>query len=227
MGGQLTPRGAKAAGGFHFGMREKMAFRFPIRRETMKGNKMYVDIGSILDDVFEAAKDFGEKIKNFGPEFEGCKPNPMGGGFQANGEAHGGAAGSAWFDSQTDENADYYPNFSYPPMNIFLTPERSIVFEFAVAGFEEKNISLSFQGDYMVFSARMEVEPLQEGIRFFKRRLKLKDIDKQKYYVPADKFDQEKVKAVFKNGILKVTVPPREQAETTDGIKIEIVREGE
>jgi len=194
----------------------------------MKGNKTYVDIGSILDDVFEAAKDFGEKMKEFSPDFGNCGPGPMGGpnpmgGFHADGESHGGA----WFDAQADENADYYPNFSYPPMNIYLTPERSIVFEFAVAGFEEKNISLSFQGDYMVFSARIDVEPPLEGIRYFKRRLKLKDIDKQKYYVPADKFDQEKVKAVFKNGILKVTVPPREAADANEGIKIEIVREGE
>jgi len=193
----------------------------------MKSNKTYVDIGSILDDVFEAAKDFGEKMKDFAPGFDGCGPNPMG-GFGAGGEAHGGGAtGGAWFDAQSDENADYYPNFSYPPMNIYLTPERSIVFEFAVAGFEEKNISLSFQGDYMVFSARIEMEPPLEGIRYFKRRLKLKDIEKQKYYVPADKFDQEKVKAVFRNGILKVTVPPREEAESNEGIKIEIVREGE
>ena len=192
----------------------------------MKGNKMYVDIGSILDDVFEAAKGFGEKIKDFGPNFDGCGPNPMG-GFHAEGEGHGGAAGGAWFDAQADENADYYPNFSYPPMNIYLTTERSIVFEFAVAGFEEKNINLSFQGDYMVFSAKIEVEPPLEGIRYFKRRLKLKDIEKQKYYVPADKFDQEKVKALFRNGILKVTVPPKESAEANEGIKIEIVREGE
>ncbi|MFA5853417.1 MAG: Hsp20 family protein, partial [Spirochaetales bacterium] len=41
------------------------------------------------------------------------------------------------------------------------------------------------------------------------------------------KFDQEKVKAVFRNGILKVTVPPKETAEANEGIRIEIVREGE
>jgi HSP20 family molecular chaperone IbpA len=175
----------------------------------MKGNRTYVDIGSILDDVFEAAKDFGEKMKEFGVNPEGCGPDPMG-AWRRGAEAQGGASGGAWFETGGDENADYYPNFSYPPMNVYLTPERSIVFEFAVAGFEEKNISLSFQGDYMVFSARIELEQPQEGIRYFKRRLKLKDIEKQKYYVPADKFDQEKVKAVFKNGILKVTVPPKE-----------------
>lgn len=193
----------------------------------MKGNRTYVDIGSILDDVFEAAKDFGEKMREFGPDFDGCRPGP--GGFKPEGEGgtSGGAGGGAWFETGTDENADYYPNFSYPPMNVYLTPDRSIVFEFAVAGFEEKNISLSFQGDYMVFSAKIDLEPPMEGIRYFKRRLKLKDIEKQKYYVPADKFAQEKVKAVFRNGILKVTVPPKELTESTEGIKIEIVRDGE
>jgi len=191
----------------------------------MKGNRTYVDIGSILDDVFEAAKDFGEKMKNFGPDFEGCRPGP--GSHHPDGEAPRGPAGGSWFESQSEENADYYPNFSYPPMNVYLTPERSIVFEFAVAGFEEKHISLTFQGDYMVFSAKIDMEPPVEGIRYFKRRLKLKDIEKQKYYVPADKFAQENVKAVFKNGILKVMVPPKDAPNAAEGIKIEIVREGE
>jgi HSP20 family molecular chaperone IbpA len=108
-----------------------------------------------------------------------------------------------------------------------MLPDKSLVFEFALAGFDEKNMSLSFQGDYMVFSAKMEMEQPEEGVRYFKRRLKLKDIDRQKYYVPADKFDQEKVKAVFRNGILKVTVPPKEVVDTNEGIKIEIVKEGE
>lgn len=190
----------------------------------MKSNKTYVDIGSILDDVFEAARDFGEKMKNFKPGFETGEPEDS----CCRGERDArGVSGGAWFESQGDENADYYPNFSYPPMNIYLTPDRCEVFEFAVAGFEEKNISLSFQGDYMVFSAKIEVEQPQEGIRYFKRRLKLKDIEKQKYYVPADKFDQEKVKAVFKNGILKVIIPPKEEAPGSEGIKIEILREGE
>jgi HSP20 family molecular chaperone IbpA len=102
-----------------------------------------------------------------------------------------------------------------------------MVFEFALAGFDEKDIQLTFQGDYMVFSARMGLENLaEEGLRYVKRRLKLKDVEKQKYYVPADKFAQDQVKAIFRNGILKVTVPPKDEPSTPDGIKIEIVREG-
>ena len=186
----------------------------------MKGTRTYVDIGTMLDEIFEAAKDFGEKMKDLGPEigeqFRRCPPG------------QGGAGAASWGDAGQDENADYYPGYSYPPMNIYLTPERSIVFEFAVAGFDEKDLSLTFQGDYMVFAAKIgSAEIPEEGVRYIKRRLKLKDIERQKYYVPADKFAQERVKAVFKNGILKVVVPPKYDSETPEGIKIEIVKEGE
>ncbi|MBU0934023.1 MAG: Hsp20/alpha crystallin family protein [Spirochaetes bacterium] len=174
----------------------------------MKGNRMYVDIGSMLDEVFEAAKEFGDQMRdNFGPEMHKRGP---------------------WFNMDQDENTDWYPTYSYPPMNIYMTQERSIVFELALAGFDERDISLTFQGDYMVFSARMSPDKMPEdGVRYFKRRLKLKDIDKQKYYVPADKFDQQAVKAVFKNGILKISVPPKQETETPEGVKIEIIKENQ
>jgi len=187
--------------------------------------RMYVDIGSILDDIFEAARDFGEKMKNFSPGFEG--PEGTGPGSDDRGPRPGCHGMGAWFEAHAEEGVDYYPAYSYPPMNIYMLPDRSIIFEFALAGFDEKSISLSFQGDYMVFSAHIDAEQPQEGVRYFKRRLKLKDVERQKYYVPADKFDQEKVKAVFKNGILKVTVPPKAAPEAAEGIKIEIIKEGE
>jgi HSP20 family molecular chaperone IbpA len=183
----------------------------------MKGNRMYVDIGSMLDEVFEGLQDIGQKM---GKEF-------------SRGMGHEGPLGHeggprSWFEGSWDENTDYYPSFSYPPMNIYLIQDRTMVFEFALAGFDEKAISLTFQGDYMIFSARMNLEEVpEESVRYVKRRLKLKDVDKQKYYVPADKFAQEKVKAVFKNGILKVSVPPKEEAEQPEGIKIEILKDSE
>jgi HSP20 family molecular chaperone IbpA len=184
----------------------------------MKGNRMYVDIGTILDEVFETAKKIGENFQTMG--------DGAGAGFNVH--MGPGPGAKPWFDSAHDENADYYPGFSYPPMNIYLTSERSIVFELALAGFDEKDISLTFQGDYMVFSAKIGLDELpDEDVRYFKRRLKLKDVEKQKYYVPADKFAQDRVKAIFRNGILKVIVPPKEENETPEGIKIEIVKDGE
>jgi HSP20 family molecular chaperone IbpA len=195
---------------------------------------MYVDIGTILDEVFDAAKSFGANFQNMG-EGIGEKTGPnfnvhvnTGARVGTGGGARGEPGAKPWFDMGQDENADYYPGYSYPPMNIYLTSERGMVFEFALSGFDEKDISLTFQGDYMVFSAKMGLEDLPEDdVRYFKRRLKLKDVEKQKYYVPADKFAQDKVRAVFRNGILKVTIPPKEESDAPEGIKIEILKEGE
>jgi len=168
------------------------------------------DLGTIFDEIFEAARDFQNEFqKNFPGSKQGDNP--------------------CFFD----ENTDYYPNYSYPPMNIFMSCDRSLTFEFALSGFEEKDINLSFQGDYMVFSAMMPSVNMSqnadgsaipdESIRYFKRRLKMKSIEKQKYFVPLDKYAQDKVKAVFRNGILKVIIPPKEEPDQNSGIKIEIV----
>jgi HSP20 family molecular chaperone IbpA len=185
-----------------------------------------MDLGSIFDDIFEAAQDFKDEFhRNFNRYGQDGNSSFTNGPF--------GVFGKHCFD----ENTDFYPNYSYPPMNVFMTADRTMVFEFALAGFDEKDISLSFQGDYMVFSAKI-AESLSgqdggsparfqdENIRYFKRRLKMKDIEKQKYFVPLDKYAQEKVKAVFKNGILRVSIPPKEEPDQNDGIRIEIVREG-
>ena len=123
------------------------------------------------------------------------------------------------------EYVDYYPNYSYPPVNIYVTEEKSLIFEFALAGFNEDDLMVAFQGDYLVFSAKSPSVTGPNGVKYFKKRLKFKDVPQQKYFVPEGKFEQGKVKAVFKNGILKVVVPPREIIETKEGIKVEIVKE--
>jgi HSP20 family molecular chaperone IbpA len=212
----------------------------------MKG-KGYMDLGTIFDEIFDAARDFSDEFhRNF---------NQFGGGLNG-----GGGDPRGRFDPRTfspfgkntfDENTDFYPNYSYPPMNVYMTQDRSLIFEFALAGFDEKDISLSFQGDYMVFSAKIPegetadpgagginggtgsidggargIDGSGENLRYFKRRLKMKDIEKQKYFVPLDKYAQENVKAVYKNGILKVSIPPKDEPDQSDGIKIEIIKEG-
>ncbi|MCK4541432.1 MAG: Hsp20/alpha crystallin family protein [Spirochaetales bacterium] len=163
-------------------------------------DKIIIDIGKIMDEVFEATKDFGESFT------ENFRRGPW-----------------HW-----DEKMDYYPTHSYPPANVYLTKDKKLVFEFALAGFQEEDISLEFQGDYMVFSAKvLEEYKQEEEVTYFKRRLRLKDITEQKYYAPADKFNREEVKAVFKKGILRVTIPPKGVVEPEEGIKIVIEKEAE
>ena len=166
-------------------------------------DRIVIDIGQIMDEIFEATRNFGE---SFGEAAHRRKPEDF----------------FRWNDQ-----VDYYPSYSYPPMNVYLTKEKEMVLAFALAGFKETDINIEFQGDYMVFSAKKpEMEP-SDDVRYFKRRLKFKEIENQRYFVPDDKFDRENAKAVFKNGVLKITVPPKETIETKEGIKVEIVEEEE
>jgi molecular chaperone IbpB/HSP20 family protein len=166
-------------------------------------DRIVIDVGQIMDDIFEATRNLGET-------FSSDKARE---------------AAEEYF--RWNDQTDYYPSYSYPPMNVYLTKEKELVFEFALAGFKESDISIEFQGDYMIFSAKgPELEP-QDDVKYFKRRLKFKDIENQRYYVPEDKFDRESARAVFKNGVLHVTVPPREEVQNKEGIKVDIVKEEE
>ena len=55
--------------------------------------------------------------------------------------------------------------------------------------------------------------------------MKFRNIEAQKYYVPENKFNRDGVKAVYKNGLLRVVVPPNEEFSQENGIKVEIVTE--
>jgi HSP20 family molecular chaperone IbpA len=167
----------------------------------MKGHD-FIDIGRIMDEIFEAAEDFTSQFS------EKMGYDPRGKGF-------------GW-----GEIKDFYPAYSYPPANIYLSEDKSLVFEFALAGFSEKDPALEFRGEYMYFSVSGAEDIDQpENVRYFKKRLKFRNVEEQKYYVPEDKFDRSKTRAVFRNGLLRVTVPPREDLKPQPGVKVEIQKE--
>lgn len=202
-------------------------------------NKMFIDLGRMMDDIFEAAQSFGEAVHE---EFTGSKKGRC-------------------YRFHWDENVDYYPTYSYPPANVYMTEDKSLHFEFALAGFNGDKVNLEFNGDYMILNAEpAPSETVEAGKekakaktaakekaedtkasaekdekedasapkrKYLKRRLKFKAIVNQKYYVPADKFDQEKVTAAFKNGILKVAISPKEGYKKDEGIKVDIETEEE
>jgi HSP20 family molecular chaperone IbpA len=169
------------------------------------------DLGKIMDEAFKVAQEFGE---TFGERMSECCPDPeeMREHFRDKFRWHG--------------HGDFYPYYSYPPMNIYLAADKSLVFEIALAGFREKDIDLQFRGDYMVFSARApESTEEGEGVQYFKRRLKLKAVEEQRYYVPEDRFDRDKTEARFSSGLLKVVIPSRDSGHDQGGIKVKIVGE--
>lgn len=160
----------------------------------------FPDFGRIMEEIFDAAEDvtnaFTDTVR-FHPKEDAWR----------------------W-------KGEFYTSYSYPPSNIYMLPDKTLVFEFAVAGFDENDIKLEFKGEYMLFSATVGEQKAPENVHYFKRRLKIKDIPEQRYHVPADKFDREEVKAVYRNGVLRVTIRPKETPETDESVEINIEKEG-
>lgn len=171
------------------------------------------DFGGMVDEIVNAARQFGEKMKEMGPEmgpfpfgFDPCR-GPWAAGPGPG--AHRGQAGV----------------YFYPPTNSYTTRDGSLVFEFALAGIDESAVSVTFQGDYLVLTAKAATKDEESDAAGYSRRgFRPRDIDRQKYGVPAEDYAQEKAKAVFRNGVLTVTVPPKESEG--GGVRIEIVKEG-
>ena len=163
-----------------------------------KDNKFpFMDLNKFLDEVFGQVDSFSEKFQSeMEKTFHDRAP---------------------WV-----EGLDFYPAYAYPPMNVYLTTEKDLVIEMALAGFQQEDLELQFVGDYLLFSARPQVVEESEDLRYLKRRLKLKPVEQQKYYVPADKFDQTKVTAAFKNGLLRIMIPSRTVVTPKEGFKVEI-----
>jgi HSP20 family molecular chaperone IbpA len=166
--------------------------------------KIIMDLGKIMDEIFEKAGKVSSALQ------QNLKLSNL----------------QEKIKAKWDETTDYYPTYSYPPLNVYIKPDKTMVFEFALAGFNEKDIDLAFQGDYMIFSAKVAADIMhEEGVKYFKRRLRFRDVTEQRYYVPEDKFDRKKVSAVFRHGVLKVEIPPRQEVVQVETVKIRI--EGE
>jgi len=165
------------------------------------------DFGGSIDDIINMAREFGEKMKDMSPGMS----------FFVDPGCYSGGRGSV--------HEDHPHVYFYPPTNSYTARNGSLVFEFSFAGMDERAVSVTFQGDYLVLSAKAPArEDEGEEGGFYRRGFRPRSVDRQKYRVPADDYAQDLAKAVFKNGVLTVTVPPK--ASAGGGIKIEIVKEG-
>ena len=166
--------------------------------------------GVDFDEIKRGAREFAENLKGFTAE-SCCNDYRRG---------WDGKPGEHERDFRMDE-------LWYPRTNVRVAQDRSLVFEFLLPGFDEKDISLTFKGDKLILRARFPGgESTREECRWQKRSFWIRDIDYREYSVPAERYDQSAVKAVFRNGILTVTIPCLDITESEGAIKIEIVKEG-
>lgn len=95
----------------------------------------------------------------------------------------------------------------------------SYVIEMDLPGFDKKNISLSLNDGYLEVSAKtVKEENSCEDEEKYIRQERYYGECSRSFYV-GDKISEEEIDAEFKNGILKVVVPKKEESEELPEVK--------
>lgn len=107
-----------------------------------------------------------------------------------------------------------------PLVNI-IKNENDFVLEIAVPGFSKKDIDINVKEDKLSISAvieETEKDAEKKEEHYTKREFNYAGF-KRSFTLP-ENIDIESIKAVFTNGILKITLPLKEKVDTSRNIKI-------
>ena len=92
--------------------------------------------------------------------------------------------------------------------------------EMDLPGYDKDNINLSLKDGYLSISAKVEKEDNSEEEKFVRRERFCGECSRS-FYV-GDNLTEEDISAEFKNGILKITVPKKEEKPSNETKYIEI-----
>ncbi len=115
----------------------------------------------------------------------------------------------AMFNNWRVSDYDAYHVPTFPPTNIYFNDEtKDLMFEFAIAGYSKDNVSITFEGDKMIFEMKGTERP-KDGLELINKGIKNSDC-KVAYVVPSSKYNTEIAEAEMKDGVLIVKVPASE-----------------
>jgi HSP20 family protein len=99
------------------------------------------------------------------------------------------------------------------PVDVVLKDNRDLEVSAALAGYPKDSVSIDFDGDYMTISVKKEEKRKEDDRdKYICRGIK-KSSSKVRFYVPTSRYDQASTKANLSDGMLKVSIPAREETK--------------
>ncbi len=95
-----------------------------------------------------------------------------------------------------------------PSANVFET-DNSFTLEISIPGYEKEQVSLSVENDLLTVKAEVK-ETEEKDYKYSRREFTVSDFEKS--FKLSKNINQEKIEAAFKNGVLVVTLPKKEEA---------------
>lgn len=99
---------------------------------------------------------------------------------------------------------------SQPAVNVVET-KTDFRLEVAAPGFEKEDFTVSVENDYLTVRANHEVQEASSDERFTRREFRFESF--QRTFKLPQTVNQDNVQAVYANGILKVTLPKKDEAK--------------
>ena len=114
---------------------------------------------------------------------------------------------------------DFFPKKEHSLMKTDIKEKKDkYIIEMDLPGYEKDNINIALNNGYLEVSAKVEKEDNEENEEKFVRRERVYGECSRSFYVGED-IKEEDIEAEFKNGILKIDVPKKEELEKEPEIK--------
>lgn len=106
--------------------------------------------------------------------------------------------------------------YSPDPYDIWHDEDGNTFLEYALVGFDEKDIKVSVVGQSLKVVA--EKKETEEGKEFVHKKISRRSV--QKSFSLHESIDKDKIEASYKNGLLKVKLPKLKKADHEREIKL-------
>jgi HSP20 family protein len=105
-------------------------------------------------------------------------------------------------------NSDFFGG--YPPVNIHETKE-AYVLDVLVPGLTKEDLKIGLDNNILSISAEKKTEQQSEGEKRIRREFSFRSFKRS--FTLDETVDAEKIQAKYENGVLKLTLPKKEQAQ--------------
>ena len=111
-------------------------------------------------------------------------------------------------------------NTTLPAVNI-LEDENKIQIELAAPGMKKEDFKIDLDQNRLTVSAEVEEEKNETGERYSRKEFCYRSFSRQ-FNVPVETIDGDQIQAGYKDGILTLTMPKREELKPKPARAIEI-----
>ena len=127
---------------------------------------------------------------------------------------------TSWFDDFFADDLEIFKNQSSIPKVNISENETEYILELAVAGMKKEDFNIDLDKNILTISAEAKVDKKDESSNYTKREFYFNDF--KRIFTLPETADAEKIFAEYKDGILKISISKKPEAQTKPVKKIKI-----